>query len=498
MMGAVLYLLSRTVADPDLWGHVRFGLDILGTGRVEQADTYSYLTGDVRWINHEWLAEVILAWIFSTAGPRGLIAFKTAAALSIVGALHWRLVRTGLGAIRAAALTLLVSLILVYSLAVVRPHLFTLVLFLILLVVLSGARDHRDWRLWLLPPLFAVWANLHGGFIAGLAVLVVWCAVRSRWPWPGRPEGPADRASVSLTGLGLASAAATLLNPYGWHLVAFLLASDTFVRPEIVEWRPLDLSTPLGALYLVGLGGTVLGLALSRRTRDPAAIVVLGCLAVAPFAAERHLGLSVIGLVVLAGEHVGDAWRHRPSWTPALLGPERLPRGWLWTTAIAMVLASTLVRLAVPNFQCIRLDPGIVQYPTRAVALLVVSGTGGNLAVEFDWGEYALWHLGPRIRVSIDGRRETVYSSEVRRINQAFAAGVGDWDTLLERHDTQLALVRRDGPTFNLLGLVPGWDLLYQDGVAGLFGRERSPASERVRETAPPALPTDGQGLCFP
>jgi hypothetical protein len=41
----------------------------------------------------------------------------------------------------------------------------------------------------------------------------------------------------------------------------------------------------------------------------------------------------------------------------------------------------------------------------------------------FNWGEYAIWHLGPRLRVSIDGRRETVYSE--RRIveNEAVVAG---------------------------------------------------------------------------
>ncbi len=46
----------------------------------------------------------------------------------------------------------------------------------------------------------------------------------------------------------------------------------------------------------------------------------------------------------------------------------------------------------------------------RAVALLKQSGAGGNMAVPFDWGEYVLWHLGPAIKVSIDGRRETLYS----------------------------------------------------------------------------------------
>jgi len=51
---------SRTSADPDLWGHVRFGQDLWQTGRIVREDIYSYLTGDQVWINDERLSEAIL------------------------------------------------------------------------------------------------------------------------------------------------------------------------------------------------------------------------------------------------------------------------------------------------------------------------------------------------------------------------------------------------------------------------------------------------------
>ena len=70
-------LVLRTVADPDLWGHVRFGQDILRTGSIIQADTYSYRTAGQLWINHEWLAEVIFAGLYDRFGPTGLIVSKS-------------------------------------------------------------------------------------------------------------------------------------------------------------------------------------------------------------------------------------------------------------------------------------------------------------------------------------------------------------------------------------------------------------------------------------
>ena len=74
---ALFYVFSRTSADPDLWGHIRFGEDLWRTGRVVREDVYSYLSGDQVWINHEWLAEVIFYSVFANTGATGLIIFKS-------------------------------------------------------------------------------------------------------------------------------------------------------------------------------------------------------------------------------------------------------------------------------------------------------------------------------------------------------------------------------------------------------------------------------------
>ena len=58
---AFLVIINFTSADPDLWGHVRFGADILRNGSIHQVDTYSF-DSDRPWVNHEWGAEVLAAW----------------------------------------------------------------------------------------------------------------------------------------------------------------------------------------------------------------------------------------------------------------------------------------------------------------------------------------------------------------------------------------------------------------------------------------------------
>jgi hypothetical protein len=136
--------------------------------------------------------------------------------------------------------------------------------------------------------------------------------------------------------------------------------------------------------------------------------------------------------------------------------------------------------------------------PRQAVALLKQSNVAGNMAVHFDWGEYALWHLGPQIKVSIDGRRETVYSHGPYAENLLFTTGLGDWDGILRKSETHLALVSKEFPVFNLMKLKPGWTLVYEDPMCRIFVRQDSALEDKVRLIKEPDISHHGAGLCFP
>ena len=83
--------------------------------------------------------------------------------------------------------------------------------------------------------------------------------------------------------------------------------------------------------------------------------------------------------------------------------------------------ALVLAGLAVPRLQCIEVDSRV--YPVRAIDRLRAADVSANLAVLFDWGGYAFWRLGPRVRVSVDPRRETVYSAARPRSESRLDAG---------------------------------------------------------------------------
>ncbi len=158
-----------------------------------------------------------------------------------------------------------------------------------------------------------------------------------------------------------------------------------------------------------------------------------------------------------------------------------------------------MIGFAVPRFGCIRIDSSYFSFPARAVVLLKRSGFRGNVAVPFDWGEYVIWHLGPEVKVSNDGRRETVYSDANYRQSRDFDRGTGIWDALLKAAPaTDLVLAPNGSPTANLLSRTPGWLPLYQDTFCLIFAREGLPNLDRLVATPVPSLPDNGNGLCFP
>jgi hypothetical protein len=529
VFGIVVLGFSRTTADPDLWGHLRFGLDLLDIGHVIRPDPYSFLTNGGTWVNHEWLAEALLAIAWRAAGAPGIILLKLGITLAIVGVLYACLLRRGL-TVFGASTVLLVNIPLTLPwLGAARPQMFTYLCFAITLVAIvlaeydetggrraSGARagaTSKASKLWVLTPTFLLWANLHGGFLAGIGIVGIWTAARAvqtavlhgpRATEAWRCEACAVWLPVTIAVL------ATLVTPYAGDLWLFLRTALTS-RLEIVEWNPIEAMSVEGLAHIVVLVPAICGWFWSRRERRPSLLVLFMVTSLLPFIARRHTPLFAIGLIVLAGEHEADvmarlferqaaAGENRPADSRA---PDSraddprpaAPRVIRLFAAMFLAIAAVCVFASVRHFGRIVVDRE--EYPIEAVQMLRASGLRGNVATNFNWGEYVLWHLGPAVKVSIDGRRETVYSDAVYEENQRFAFGHGKWDTLIERPDVDLALVpTQHWPVSNLLRLKPGWSPAYEDDRSAIFVRQGSTAAAvLLRAQRPLRAPDD---VAFP
>ncbi len=213
-------MLWTPVVDPDLWGHLRFGLDMLRAHAVARTDPYSYTAFGRPWFDQEWLSELLFGAVYSVAGAAGLGLLRLLTNMALLASGCRYVHARGVPWVQAAAVMLLYSIPCDIGMMQVRPEIFTCLLFLAALVTLVQAENGHLRVLWLLPPIFALWANLHGGFLAGAALVMAWAVLRAlkRWPHVGAMLGTL-RAAAPPIGVALL---ATCANPYGLALPLFL------------------------------------------------------------------------------------------------------------------------------------------------------------------------------------------------------------------------------------------------------------------------------------
>ena len=472
-MAGLFLGISRTGADPDLWGHLRFGADMLARG-VSRVDPYSF-TSDIPWVNHEWLAEVVMSLSWRAGGTVGLILLKLALAGIALALVAMVLTRDGLEGV-SRDLPFYAAVVGMWQrISVVRPQLFSVTLFALLLWMLRSADRGRPARLWLLAPLFGLWVNLHGGWIVGCGILAIWCAVEVS---PFGRVGIDRRLLISAT---VVAAVATLANPYGFGMWRFLAGTVRVDRPDISDWMPLY-KTQMGAIlpWVLNAGLAAVAFARGRRAIPLSYALIVVALGVGAFRVNRLDVFFSLSVVMLLDRHIFAEHSdrvHRPVWTGRVIA----------AAGIAALVVAVGVWRFRSNFTCVALD-GSWMPEREAGAFLVRNQFSGRMLTFFDWGEYAIWFLAPRIKVSLDGRRETVYS-------EAFVAS---HTRLYKDPASERAFLQRLAPDYawlpTFLPLVDelehdGWTRLYSGPVSVILAHR--PVA--VVAATPPTSPA-----CFP
>ncbi|MCU0488701.1 MAG: hypothetical protein MUE67_07095 [Anaerolineales bacterium] len=481
LVSLTLLTFSGTIANIDLWSHLKIGLDNLSSLSIARSDPYSYLTEGRGWINHEWLAQILFALAWKAGQVAGLVLLKLLLGLLTLGIIfhNFRLQHVDL---LAGGLVLFVgSILLASDFSTIYPQIFTLPMLALLVFLLLRAEEGNPKLLWVAPPAFLLWANLHGGFLVGLALLVGWVVMHlviQSFDWR------------KIVFPAAASLLATLVTPYGLSLYQYLLRSSSEARPEIWVWASLNLISPFGILYLFLLTISIVALIYSRRHRSPVMILLLCVTALMPFLAKRHLSLFAIVALLVAGEHIAHLLMRTGWMRRQVLG---VPR---WVSFLTFAAAAGLFLLAIPNLGNIIVSQS-PPYPVQAVQIIKNSQVQGNIATEYNWGGYIIWHLGPGVKVSVDGRRETVYSTEVYEQNLGFLLGLGRWDQLLDDEPTDMVLVNDHTPIYNLMKLKSGWTLIYSDTAGDFYVRQGSPLEAPLRLAVQEYVPIEDRAL-FP
>ncbi|MDA1230957.1 MAG: hypothetical protein O2856_09300 [Planctomycetota bacterium] len=512
--------MTTNCADPDLWGHVQYGREVLRDGVLPHTSTWTFAAEGAQWVNHENIAELLLAWTVNTFGTPGLPATKLALAVVILGLMMSSARRAECGWLSIAVTVLVVANCLQFHWHF-RPQILSYVSLAAMLAIWQRAfycpdasyiaaeisTLQRQMRtLWLMPPLLCFWANSHGGFAAGVAVLIAYHGLVSLQLLLafGRKGVPLVILLVTVT---VTSVAATLVNPYGLTLWEFMLAALRLPRPEISDWGPLALLSLESLRFWMLMSVTVGGFAFALRQHwrmirtsqflSQAIIVLL--LLWQGVSHCRHLSILAIVCGFFASlplhklinfSHAG--FRRRVSELTDNDGrdatrPEISP---LASVALMAICLFNLARLA-PQLTQVSVDRS--EFPVAAMQFMRDRNLCGKVVVTFNWAQYAIGCFAEehdpaqQSRVAVDGRFETCYPREITDIYFDFWLGTDDPNLryrsprtaafdparALEFHTPDLVLLAREqAPSVREMQRhTDEWELLYQDSLAQLWGR---------------------------
>ncbi|MBI9073813.1 MAG: hypothetical protein JEZ02_00280 [Desulfatibacillum sp.] len=473
--GAYAIGLITSIADPDMWGYLAFGYTFWTQPGFPYLDPFSYMPTNPVWIYHEWLTGVIFFPLYASFGDAALQILRYGLAAGALGFAFAAAKKRG--ASPAAALLGLFFPVFAISAgyAPVRAQVFTYFFFALTIYLCEDCRKSQQFkRLWLLPPLVLVWCNLHGGFVAGLAIIGLY----------GLGQALSRRVFKPYLLILVPCLLVTLINPYGWDYWPYLIKAILMPRPEITEWMSLWRAYKLGQAVLVlplyiGMLPLCILFCVGPLRRDRTAILVLAATAWMAFSHVRHLPFMGLAMAALLPSAAGYFWKNNLRGKVFVLFAVIIPLAHL-TIINGMVAYNRLdspglfrTPLSLEVLPSSKVLGGQMAYPTTGIAFLKENGISGNILTEFEWGQFVMWTL-PDSKVAMDGRYETVYPDSVCREFFAFVYGSPGGAQYLEKYPHEIALLKTGALTSARVKQSPEWTRVYEGDGCAVFLRKKN------------------------
>lgn len=457
--------------DPDYWWHVRTGQLIADLHTVPTADPFSYTATGNAWNDHEWLTELGMYALQQHIGYVANVVLFGAIMASTAVVMFLTCRRWGMGELGSVAIVVWAFGMSLPS-AGVRPQSVTrLLIAVVALIVTLYIQTGRGRWLWLLPLVFALWSNLHGGFVIGLGLLGLAVIGQSVL----RVAGRSGASPLPLVFVTLACVAASLINPQGVDALLYPLPylKGNSSLAFISEWQTPDLRQPAFFPFAASIL-LALGLGFSRRPLAPTHVLWALVFALLGLQSIRNISLfATIGMPLIGARLAAEVPAFRRT-IARWQRPGRMVFVWVvgLTAAVGLWCASE-----VGNGVPLQLGsaPVAADYPVGAVDYLQAQHLEGNLFNQYEWGGYVIDRLYPEYHVFMDGRPD-VYGDALVEQYVAIDGLRPGWQDALAQYDVRIVLVRRDGMLASALASEPGWQELYTGPVERLYIRTSNAA----------------------
>ncbi|OLE18603.1 MAG: hypothetical protein AUG50_05830 [Betaproteobacteria bacterium 13_1_20CM_3_63_8] len=470
--GAGVYLFfllagDGLLGDSDSFWHIKIGQWIIDHRAVPYSDFYSLTKFGESWVSTSWLSQVLYAAPYSSLGWAGPVIMASLA-IAVTAAIFIHLLNVHFETARSVLLAILALVLSMHHL-LARPHILALPVMVAWVGALMAAADRRTYPSWLLLPLIALWSNLHGGFVLGLA-LIAPIALEALWSEePERRVALAARWAVFAIG----ALAASCCTPYGWNTLfgAARILDLGELLSLISEWAPANFSS-FGFFEAALLGLIALAFSAGIVVSLPRVVLVLGLTWMALTHVRNIEAFAFLVPLVLAKPLAGR-WKL----THATVGGEIRSAPYVTVfaslTIVAAAWTSTSVYVTHHHFAFTA-----TQTPAAAVDLLEQRQVQ-RIFNSYQFGGYL---IARDVKPFIDGRAELYGEKFVMNFFHAVEGRkVDDLLRMLEDFRIEATLLAANSPAAQVLNHVQGWKRLYADEIAVVHVRTDQPLPNAVR-----------------
>ena len=474
--------------DPDFYWHLKTGEYIVTHGLLPQADIFSHTNLGRPWVLHEWLFQVFIYLLHDAGGEWGIKIF-VALVLTVCFWFCYAICEKLLEGDKAKALIVALLYCSIITSVAPRPHLFTFLFFsLFLYILLSFKYFGVTRRLWVIPLVMVLWANLHGGFFIGL--ILVWLFIVGEWVTChlARDTDPLKRQRLmQLTLMGVLALLATLANPefIRYWLYPFQVIGMEASQGIIEEWRSPDFHQPVFAYWLVVVASFFAAMIYSPRRPDATELIVPLVFVAGAFMARRNIPLAALamapfvavtmrsGLTESLARFAAGLRRARPGATAGIqtkasqsLGKYEYVMNWF--LVLFTLVALTLI---YPERQKVIAASLNTIIPSKATDFIIREGIKGKMFNTYHYGGYLIYRLYPQQLVFIDGRAD-MYGDAFINETLSIYQGSSQWKSRFDRYGIDYVICETESPLRQLLLQEGRFHLVFDDDMHSVLLRD--------------------------